>query len=152
VSRNVAVFEVIGGVGGDFDGIGFEEVLAAFGGGEGAVDGFVAEVGAEGLLAGFFDELGGVGGEDVGDVAGGFGLLAVDVEGGIVVDALALEGDPAVEAGAGGGVVPHVPFAEVAGFVAASTEKFGEGFELEADGGRRRGCCRRRRGFGRIGR
>ncbi len=129
------VFEVIGGVGGDFDGFGFKQILVAFGGGEGAVDGFVADICAEGLGTGFFDELGGVVGEDIRDVAGGLGFLAVDVEGGIVVYALAAEGDPAVEAGAGRGVVAHVPFAEVAGFVAARVEEFGEGFEFVADGG-----------------
>ena len=60
----------------------------------------------------------------------GLGLLAVDVEGRIVVDALSAEGDPAVEAGAGRGVVAHMPFADIAGFVAAGVEKFGEGFEF----------------------
>ena len=65
----------------------------------------------------------------------GLGLLAVDVEGRIVVDALSAEGDPAVEAGAGRGVVAHMPFAEIADFVAAGGEKFGEGFEFGADGG-----------------
>ncbi len=94
----------------------------------------MADVDAEGFGVWFFDEFGGVIGEDVGDVTGGFGLLPVDVERGIVVDALALEGDPAVEPGAGGGVVAHVPFAEIAGFVAAGLEEFGEGFELVADG------------------
>ena len=79
--------------------------------------------------------MGGLVGEDVGDVTGGFGLLAVDVEGRIVVDALSAEGDPAVEAGAGRGVVAHMPFADIAGFVAAGVEKFGEGFEFVADGG-----------------
>jgi len=113
------VFEVVGGVGGDFYGFGFEKVFVALGGGEGAMDGFVANVGAEGLGAGFFDELGGVIGKDIGDVAGGFGLFSVDVKGGIVVDALTAEGDPAVEAGTGRGIVTHVPLAEEAGFVAA---------------------------------
>ena len=106
----------------------------AFGGGKGAVDGFVADVGAEGLGAGFFDEFGGVAGEDVGDVAGGFGLFSVYIEGGIVVDALAAEGDPAVEAWTGRGVVTHVPLAEEAGFVAAGFEEFGKVSSLKLMG------------------
>lgn len=120
--------------GGDFEVGGFFEVgdFAVGALGNVGVDGFVGEVEAEGFVAFLVDEVDGVIGEDIGDVAFGLDGFSVDVEGRIEGFALAGEGDPVIEAGAGRVVDAHMPFAEEGGGVAVVVEEAGPGFERVA--------------------
>ena len=106
----------------------FVALGVARGGGEGEVDGLVAEVEEEGLLAApVLEPLDGLVGEDVGVVALELLAAPVDVELWIEVGALALEANPVVEAGSGFVVVvAHVPFADEGGAVAVLLEVLGE--------------------------
>ena len=85
------------------------------------------------MLCGLLQKVFGVVGEDVGDVARRLHLLAVDVERRIVVDALPLEADPAVEAGARRVVGPHVPLAGVGRLIAGVVQQPRPGDQLMAD-------------------
>ena len=96
----------------------------AGGGGEGVVDGLIAEVEEEGLIGGpLLEPLDGLGGQDIRVVALEGLALAIDVELRIEVGALSLEADPVVEAGARFVVVvAHVPLAHVGGAVTGLLE------------------------------
>jgi hypothetical protein len=95
----------------------------------------VGEIEAEGLFAFLVDEIDGVIGEDIGDIALGLDGFSIDVEGRIEGFALAGEGDPVVEAGAGRVIDAHVPFAEEGGGVAVVVEEAGPGFQRVAVAG-----------------
>ena len=104
--------------------------VVSLGGLEGVVDGFEGEVEHKGgvfFAAAVALEPGeGLVGEAVGEVAFGFLVGAVDVEGLVEVGALALERDPVVEAFSRlVVVVSHVPFADHGGAVAGGLEVFG---------------------------
>ena len=121
----------------DFEVTGFFEAgdFAVGALGDVGVDGFVGEVEAERFVAFLGNEFDGVIGEDIGDVAFGLDGFSVYVEGRIEGLALAWEGDPVVEAGAGRVVDAHVPFAEEGGGVAVVVEEAGPGFERVAVAG-----------------
>lgn len=103
--------------------------------GDVGMDGFVGEVEAEGFVALLIDEIDGVIGKNIGDVALGLDGFSVDVEGRIEGFALAGEGDPVIEAGAGRVIDTHVPFTEEGGGVAVVVEEAGPGFERVAVAG-----------------
>ena len=67
--------------------------------------------------------------ENVGYVAGGLNLLAVDVEQRIDISALAFDADPVVEARTRGIIDAHVPLADEGCFVASVVEQPGPGDE-----------------------
>lgn len=102
--------------------------LVALGRGELGVHGLVGQVGEERLvLLAPFDPVEGVVGQQVGDVAVHLPALPVDVQGGVLVDALAPEAHPAVKAGFGVVAGPaDMPLAEKGGLVAGLLQLGGE--------------------------
>src|SRR3954466_7361401 len=70
--------------------------------------------------------------ENVGHVAGGLHLAAVDIQFGVKTRTLSLEANPSIETWTPRGVVSHMPFPHESGLITGTLERLGEGDECVA--------------------